>query len=181
MFDVSKLDVNKIIGRFLRMVKFDNTVYKEIEEDESANIDALLIVLVASLLSAIGGAISVHANFGGFILQFLGNVLVRWLLWSAVIWLVGTRLFGGQATFWEMARLLGYASAPMALGILNVIPCVNILIALATFVLSLYIGFLAVREGLDLPTDKTIFTILISAVGVVIIYVIFGLLGIGLL
>lgn len=180
MFDLAKLDINRIIARFLRMIKFDNTVYKEIEEDEDSNIDALLIVIVAALLSAIGGAVAARAGFGGFILQFIGNVLVRWLLWTAVIWFVGTRLFGGQATFIEMARLMGYATAPMALGLLNLIPCVGLLIAIVTFALSLYIGFLAVREGLDLPTDKTIFTILISAVAVIIIYVVLGFLGVAL-
>jgi hypothetical protein len=181
MLDVSKLDINRIIGRFVRMAKFDNTVYKEIEEDESSNIDALLIVLVASVLAAIGGAIGGRAGFGGLILMFLGNVLLRWLLWSAVTWFVGTRVFGGQSNFMEMARLLGYASVPMALGILNVIPCIGFLISLATFAVSIYIGFLAIREGLDLPTDKTILTIVISAVAVIIIYVILGLLGIGLM
>lgn len=180
MFDLAKLDVNRIIGRFMRMIKFDNTVYKEIEDDENSNIDALVIVLVASLLAAIGGTIATGGGFGGLVLQFLGNVLVRWLLWSVVVWYIGTKLFGGQATFTEMARLLGYASAPMAVGILNIIPCIGWLISLATFILSLYIGFLAVREGLDLPTDKTIITILISAVIVIIIYVILGVLGIGL-
>jgi len=178
MFDLSKLDVNRIISRFLRMIKFDNTVYKEIEEDESSNIDALLIVLVASLLAAIGTAINAGSGFGGLILQFLSNVLVRWLLWSYITVLVGTRVFGGQSTFMEMARVLGYASAPMVFGILSVIPCAGILISILTFALSVYIGFLAIREALDLPTDKTIFTILISAVAVIIVYVILGLLGI---
>jgi hypothetical protein len=180
MFTLGTLDINRIVTRLLRMVKFDNTVYKEIEEDENSNIDAIVIVVVAALLSAIGGAIGGRSGFGGFIGQLLANVLVRWLLWSAVIWLVGTRMFGGQASFYEMARLLGYASAPMLLGILNVIPCVNVLIGILTFALSLYIGFLAVREGLDLPTDKTIFTILISAVAVAIIYIVLAVLGIGL-
>ncbi|NLG28679.1 MAG: hypothetical protein GX557_12265 [Chloroflexi bacterium] len=181
MFDLAKLDVNRIIGRLLRMVKFDNTVYKEIEEDENANTDALVIVLVAGLLAAIGGAIGAGSGFVGFILQFVGNVLVRWLLWSAVTWYVGTKLFGGQATFIEMARVLGYATAPMALGLLSLIPCVGIIVAIATFALSVYIGFLAVREALDLPTDKTIFTILISAVAVIVIYVLLAIIGLPLM
>ena len=94
---------------------------------------------------------------------------------------VGTRLFGGQATFWEMARCLGYATAPSALGILGVIPCVGFLVGIVAWILSLVIGFYATREALDLPTDKTIITVIIGWVVVLVVNLILAsILGVSM-
>ncbi|MBC7317604.1 MAG: YIP1 family protein, partial [Chloroflexi bacterium] len=83
-------------------------------------------------------------------------------------------LFQGEATFWEMARTLGYANAPTALGLLAFIPCVGPIISLAAWVLSLIVGFYAVREALDLPTDKSILTIIIGWIVVVVVSIVVG-------
>jgi hypothetical protein len=166
----------KISQRVIRMVKFDNTVYKDIEADEAANSEALAIVIVACLLSAVGSGVAsleAGAGFGGFLRSFLGGAIIRpligWLLWSWVTMFVGTRLYKADTNFWEMARCLGYANAPVALGILAVIPCLGWLVALAAWILSLVFGFLAAREALDLTTEKTIITI---AIGWVVVFVI---------
>jgi hypothetical protein len=171
------VDVNRIIQRLTRMLRFDNTVYSEIEHDETANTEAAVVVLVAAFLAALGSGFASQGFILAFILRLLAGVLLQWLLWSYVTMFVGTRLFGGKATFWEMARCLGYANAPTALGLLGVIPCLGLIAGLVAFVLSLVFGFLATREALDLPTDKTIITIVIGWVIVVIIYIVLGLLG----
>ena len=152
---------NQMIQRLIRIAKFDNTVWADIEHDENANAEAIVIVVIASLLSALGVWINT-GQFGQFILRLLAGTLLNWLLWSWVTQIVGTKLFGGEATFWEMGRTLGYANAPAALGILSVIPCLGAIISLITLVFSLVIGFLAVREALDLPSDKALLTIVIG-------------------
>jgi len=161
--------LQKMIERIVRVVKLDHTVWGEIEADEAANTEAVAIVVVAYLLSALGSALAVWlyggsfgTGLGTFFLQLIVGVLLSWLLWAYVTMLVGTKLFGGQATFWEMGRTLGYASAPAAVGILAAIPCLGPIIGLVAGLLSLVLGFFAIREALDLPTDKSIFTILIS-------------------
>ena len=75
---------------------------------------------------------------------------------------VGTSLFGGEADLGEMLRVIGFAQAPQVLSIFSFIPCVGWLISLAGWVLSIYTGFLAVQEGLDLDTGKTIATVVIG-------------------
>jgi len=161
--------LERMIARIVRVVKLDATVYEEIEHDESANVEAAIIVGVASVLSALGSAIAVWvaggrfgAGIGSFFIRLILGVGLNWLLWSYVTMLVGTKLFGGEATFFEMARTLGYANAPMVLGILAAIPCLGPIVGIVAWVLSLVAGFFAVREALDLPTDKTIITIVIG-------------------
>jgi hypothetical protein len=168
--------VEKIIGRVIRIIKLDQTVWPEIEHDEEANTEAAVVVVVAALLGAIGSLIA-GTGFGGAIIALILGVLLNWLLWSWVTMFVGTRLFKGEATFWEMARMVGYANAPQALGLFAFIPCVGAIIALIAFVLSLVIGFFAVREALDLPTEKAILTIIIGWVVIVIVNVILGAIG----
>ena len=170
---MSELNLNQVLQRLTRIAKFDTSVFQEIEHDESANIEAGLVVVVSSLLGAVGAALS-GRGLGGFLVQFVVGTLLNWLLWSYVTMLIGTRLFEGKANFWEMARTLGYANAPAALGILNAIPCARGLVGFATWVLSLVIGFLAVREALDLPTDKAAITVVVGWVVVLVVYIVLG-------
>ena len=163
--------LQKIMERIVRVVKLDATVYAEIEQDEGANVEAAIIVGLASLLSALGAAIAIWAyggtfgyGLGTFFVSLISGVVLNWLLWAYVTMFVGTKLFGGESTFMEMARMLGYANAPRVLGILALIPCLGAIIGLVAWVLSLITGFFAVREALDLPTDKSIITMIISGV-----------------
>jgi len=148
----------KIIGRIVRIIKFDQTVYKEIEEDTGANGEAAIVVVVASILSAIGAGIY-RRNFGAFAFDLIVGVLLFWLLVSYVTMLIGTRLYKGETNFWEMARCIGYANAPRILGIFGAIPCIGWLASLAAIILTLVVAFFAIREALDLPTEKTLVSI----------------------
>ena len=162
------MDWDRIIRRQTRMAKADWSVFGEIAQDESATAEAGVIVLAVSLVSAVGAGLT-RRGLGGFLATLVVGALLNWLLWSFVTQFVGTRLFGGEATFWEMARSIGYANAPGVLGILQVSPCLGRRAGLVGLVLSLVLGFFAVRETLDLPTDKTIITIVVGWVIVVII------------
>jgi len=176
--------LQKMIERIVRVVKLDATVYEEIEQDEAANVEAAIIVGVASLLTALGSAIAVWTagarfgtGLGTFFISLISGIVLNWLLWAYLTMLVGTKMFGGQATFQEMARTLGYANAPRVLGILGAFTCLGAIIGIVAWVLSLIAGFFAVREALDLPTDKSIITMVISGV---IIFVVTSLVGIAL-
>jgi len=90
--------------------------------------------------------------------------------------LIGTKLFGGEATLQEMLRLIGFAYAPQLLGI---IPCVGGLIGA---IWSLIASFFAIREGLDLDTGKTLLTVGLGWLLIFILnWVLGSLLGIGVL
>lgn len=168
---------DRIIQRMIRIIKFDVAVYNEIEADESATQEAWLIVIVTSFLAALGSAIAastMQAGFFGPLIASLVAGIVGWLLWAAVTWLIGTRLFQGQATYWELARTLGYASAPRVLGLLAFIGCLGSIAGIVGAVLALIAGFFAVREALDLTTEKAILTILIGWAIVFVLSFIFG-------
>ncbi len=145
---------DKIIARLTRMLKMDHTVYDEIAIDEDATQEAAIIVAITALLTALGTVFG--GDFGRFLSALLRQILVGWVLWSAIVWLVGGRLFAGQGTFINVLRVLGYVTAPLLLGIIPVFG------SLIGGILSLVLAFFAIRETMDLTTEKTILTIIIG-------------------
>ena len=173
--------LDQIIQRLVRIAKFDTTVFEEIEHDENANTEAAIVVVVASLLAALGAAISGGGATGfGFSLVM---AVISWLIWSYLTMFMGTRLFQGETNFWEMARVIGYASAPNALGILGVFGCLGGIVSFAASILSLVISVIAIREALDLPTEKAILTAVIGWIVIVVVTAILGsaVLGVSML
>jgi hypothetical protein len=174
-----------MLDRVLRVVKLDKSVYAEVEADEMATSQAAIVVAIVAVLSAIGGGVGTLVTAGGtgFLRAFLGAILstfVGWLVWSAVTYFVGTSLFKGEATIGEMLRVIGFAQAPQVLGLFSFIPCVGWLFSLAGWLLSLYTGFLAIQEGLDLDTGKTLATVAIGWVVAFVVSLVIGLiLGVG--
>ena len=125
--------------------------YNEIEHDRSATLPALIVVVVATGLGGIGSAIAAESNvvvgsIGGAVTGVIG-----WIVWSAIALQVGRRAFGGTADLGEMLRVIGFAFAPLAIG---VIPWLGFIGALWTLVAAV----IAIREGLDFSTGNAVVT-----------------------
>jgi hypothetical protein len=171
-----------MINRIMRAIRLDWTVFREIATDPKAMTEAAIIVVVVSLMSAIGSFIGAFvaqrgagAAFGSLFYELLiGGILIGWLGWSVLTYFVGTRFFKGKTNIPEMLRVLGYASAPRLLGFLSFIPCVGWLIALAGAILSLIAGVLAIREAMEFDTGKAILTVVISWIVVIAITLVVG-------
>ena len=91
--------------------------FEEIEHNTSLTLSAALIVLLVSLVSGVGNGLFNSFRDKTFLSGFLGSlisVILGWLIWSAVTWFVGTRLFKGQADLGEMLRVIGFAYLPYA-------------------------------------------------------------------
>ncbi len=135
--------------------------------------------MIVSLVAAIGSLFGSN-GFLMFLFTFVFAV-GGWLLWSWVTMFVGTRMFGGQADFWQMARVLGYARIPSILGVFSAIPCVGWLLSLAGGILSLILGVVAIRESMELTTEKAIITVVIGWIALMIVMAIpAAILGVSL-
>ncbi|HOT90236.1 MAG TPA: Yip1 family protein [Anaerolineae bacterium] len=121
------------------------------------------------------------SSFIGAFLGALVSSFIGWVAWSAVTYFVGTTLFHGEATLGEMLRVIGFAQAPLLLNVLSFIPCLGSIISLVAWLLSLYTGYLAIKEGLDLDTGKTIATVAIGWVVAFVISLVVGMVfGVGM-
>ncbi len=107
-----------LTDRMLGAAKLDIQIYEEVEADESATVQAAIVVGIVSVASGIGSAQAGAAGmFGGLVAAFLG-----WLIWSGVTYLIGDKLLGGTASWGELLRTLGFAQSPGVLYLLGILP-----------------------------------------------------------
>ncbi len=149
-----------MIERIIGVFKLDAETFEQIEHDETATTQALMVVLAVSLIGALGGLIG-----GGGIKGFLNPIIstfVGWLLWSGATYFVGTSLFGGQADIGEMLRVVGFAYAPM---VLSIIPCFGWIIGLLWTLAAMVV---AIRQGLDIDTTQAV---IVGVIGFVLVFI----------
>ncbi len=173
-----------MVNRILRVFRLDASVFREVAEDQGAMGQAAIIVIVVTLLAAIGGAIGLilnEAEVGSAILNlfvtWIVNILIGWIGWAVLTYFVGTLLFQGRTDIPEMMRVLGYASAPRLLGILGIIPCLGWIAALAGAIWALIAGVIAIREAMEFDTGKAVITVVISWVIAFVITFAIGLVA----
>ena len=168
-----------MLDRILRIIKLDFPVFKDIESDPKATQEAGIIVAAASVLSGIGSAVGAEKP----VMAFLGAVIsgiVGWIVWSFVSNFIGGVLYKSKGTFENMLRVIGYANAPQLLGVLNIIPCVGWIGALAGAVLSFIASIMAIREGLDLDTGQAVIVALLGFLALLLVSVVVGaIFGVG--
>lgn len=165
--------------RMIGAAMLNVATYEEVEADQTATSQAAVVVAVVAIASAIGNYFR-HGGRG--IIGAVIAALIGWLLWSAITYFVGTRLFHGTATMGEMLRTLGFAQSPGVLLILAIIPVLGWLIILVVALWQLVAGIIAIRQALDFTTGKAVLTALIGWVAVWIINAVLlgALLGGGL-
>jgi hypothetical protein len=167
----------------MRAARLDVSLYEEVEADTTATSQALSVVVLVAVASALSAILSAAMQntmsvIVGSVIFTIVSSLLGWAVWSYAVFFVGTRLFGGTATYGELLRTLGFASSPGVLRIFGFVPVVGGIIGLVLFVWLLVTGFVATRQALDIDNAKTIFTIIIAAIAllivIAIISVIFG-------
>ncbi len=164
-----------MIGRIMRLVRLDSTVFEEIAADPNATIEAVVIVTISASLSALGFAILSESVLPSFIGGLI-NGLAGWVVWSAVTCFVGKSVFRGRGTLEQMLRVLGYASAPNALGIFAFIPCVGLLAAFGGWLIFLVAGVLAIKETLDVNLSTAIGVAIVGAIATGMLYAVVGII-----
>jgi hypothetical protein len=178
-----------LTDRMLRAAKLDKSLYNEVEADTSATPQALTVVVIVAIASgigfAIGGAMG-RAGAGSIVGGLIAGVLLALVGWAVVAFFtywVGTRFFGGTATYGELLRTLGYATTPGVLNILAFIPVLGGLILFVTWIWTLVCEYVAIREALDLDNGRTIATIIVAiiayAVVAIVITAVLAAIGLG--
>ena len=149
-----------MIPLLIGALKGDVATFEQVEHDESATIQAGVVVLIASVLTGVGSAIGQSLNDGspgrGFIVGLIA-ALLGWLVWSAATHFVGTKFFGAQSTVGEMLRVIGFAHVVLWL---TVIPFIGFFAGFW----FLFVAFKAIRAGLDIGTGPTVVVVLIGFV-----------------
>lgn len=156
-----------MLERMIRAAKLDVEFYETVEHDRGYTGEAFLVVATTALLWGIGQWILPGTKFFGSVVGGVAGAIVGWVIWAFITNVVGKQ-FGGTSDTGEMLRVLGYASSPMALGI---VPGIGHLVG---GVWALIAAVVAVRQGQDFSTGKAVGTIII---GWIVYVVARGILG----
>lgn len=144
--------------RMMGAATLDVATYEEVEADRTATGQAAAVVAMAAVAAAIG---ALGAGMGGIVGALLGQ-LFWWAVASGVVYLIGTRLFGGTADWGELLRTMGFAQAPGVLFAVGIIPVLGWLVAMAAAVWMLVTTVVAIRQALDVTTGKAVLTALVA-------------------
>ncbi len=161
---------SSLIGRMIRAAMLDEQLYEEVEHDQSATRQAMLVVVLGAVAAGIG------ALYGGLLALVVSIVaaLIGWAVYAFVAYWVGTHIFRGphtSATWGELLRTLGFANSPKVLLVLLIIPVVGLFIALAVFIWTLITTVIAIRSALDFTTGRAIATAVVSWIALLLVFV----------
>jgi hypothetical protein len=172
-----------LFKRMIRAAKLETSLYEEVEADPTATGQAMLAVAIASVCAGIGSGLdgilrglSGEASFFSLIFG-VATALFSWLVWSFVTYIVGTRVFGGTATYGELLRTIGFSDSPGAIRILTFIPFIGGIVSAIAFLWVLIAMVTAVRQALDFTTGKAILTCIVGLILLLVLAVLLAFLS----
>jgi Yip1 domain len=157
--------MSSFVDRVVGAARLDPRIYEEVETDTTATPQAMGVVVLAAVSSGIGAA---TLGATGAVTTIVG-ALVGWVVWAALIWLVGTKVLPEPRTrsdIGELLRTIGFASSPGLLLVLRIIPLVGLLVGLVVWIWQLAATVVAVRQALDYTSTGR--AVLVCAIGWVI-------------
>jgi hypothetical protein len=136
-------------NRMLFSAELSTDIYEEVEADRTALPQATGVVILSSLAAGIGSL--QQAGAGGLVLLTV-TALLSWLIWSAITYVVGTRLLPEPQTrtdYGELLRTIGFSSSPGIIRVLGVIPGLMGIVFFVAGIWMLVAMVVAVRQALD--------------------------------
>lgn len=165
--------------RIVGAMKLNPATFQEVENDPTAMGQAVGVIVLAAVASGIGAIW--FTGLTGLVMGVL-RALVAYLIWAAIVWLIGTKVMPEPATkadFPETFRVVAFAAAPGLLSVLTIIGIIPILgwliaalIGLLILIWTIAAMVIAVREVFDYSTTgKAAIVVIIGAIAYLIINV----------
>jgi hypothetical protein len=146
-----RLSVGTFVGRVLGAITLRSHTYEDVEADRQATLQAVVIVVLASVAGGIGSMGLGVRSTQSVAVGTLG-ALIGWVAWAVLTYVIGTRLLPEpqtRATVGELLRTLGFAAAPGLLRVFGAIPLLGLVLYGLASVWMLIAMVVAVRHALD--------------------------------
>ena len=159
---------NSFLMRIVKCSMFNSDAYEDVEHDESAMSQALIIVLIqGTALGLYQSKFLFDTLSPGVVLGSVIYGMLSWALFAWITYFVGTRIFRTnetEADWGQLARTLGFASAPRILffGILFFSSSIMQSMASIITLWVLVTSFIAIRQALELTNLRALGTTLVS-------------------
>ncbi len=173
---------NSLVQRMMGAARLNVPTYEEVEHDESATPQAVIVVVLASIAAGIG-ALNNDDRTAGFISGLVSSLL-GWVVSAALVYFIGTRLLAGahtQATFGQVLRTLGFANTAGILAVFGFLPAIGWVFVVVAGILVLIARFIAIRSALDISTGRAIAVAVATViVSIIISAILAGIFGVDL-
>ena len=180
---------HSFVDRIVGAVKLSRPIFDEVRRDPTAMMQAAGIVVVTGLLSGIsqfadvrGQTIEIDDRTYEVTNSVLGPLasgiaiailaLLSWVIASLVFRIVGTKMLGSPETdiqWQEVARPLGFASAPSLLIILTPIPILGFIVGSIVGLWAFAAQIVAMSETFRVSKLRSFAIILVSWIGLAIV------------
>ena len=153
-----------MLQRMIGAARLDVHTFEEVEADQGATKQALMVVVLVSIASGIGAL----GTGGNFVIGFVGGIVlgvVGWAIWAFIVYFVGTRILSTpetHATWGQLARTTAFAQTPGLLRVFGFIPFLGGLLVFIGAIWTLVAMVIAIRQALDYQSTR-------RAIGVVLI------------
>lgn len=141
--------MSTMVQRMVGAAKLNAATYEEVEADASATGQAMAVVCLSAVASAIG-AIG-HGGIRGPVVGLLG-ALLGWFIWAGLTWFIGTKLLPEaqtEASPGQLLRTTGFSASPGILRVFGFIPVLGGVLSSIASVWMLAAMVVAVRQALD--------------------------------
>ncbi|MEX0749727.1 MAG: YIP1 family protein [Dehalococcoidia bacterium] len=183
MSQAGGMDVNSLMQKVRRLAMLDTTVFDEVRADASYTLPAAAVAVVSTLLFALGTWLwwifEDGPDSGEFFLKsvIIGTIisLIVFGVAVGVTYVMLTQVFRARADMNELVRVMGFATLPLALGLLFFLPG-GFGFGLSLLALAVTFGTLviAVQSATDAPAGRALAA---TAVGFLVWIAILSLFG----
>ena len=165
---------SELVDRMVHGVMLNTDVFKEVHEDDSANLQALTVVLIVAVVQNISLFLVGLFWFGffgsiGFVARAMGDAMVSWVIWLVVAYVLCKVLFRSRAGFLQVFRTLAYAYVPAIFLFFQVIPLYGVTLAALTYLALIEYGVLALRPALRGSIAKAFLASFIGWTGLLVV------------
>ena len=177
--------MEKMLERMLGAALLKVDTFEDVEHDRSATLQALLVVILVSISSGVGGLLRDEISVVNAVVFGVVLGVVSWAVWALGTWIVGSTILktaDTEADWGQLARGTGFAQAPGIFSFLVFIPFVGGLIGIVIVIWKFAAMLIAVRQCLDYTsTWRAFFVVLITFIPwLIIVGIVSALLGIGI-
>src|SRR5687768_5903340 len=155
--------------RAIGAARLEVPVFEEIEADETATSQALLVVVLSSLAAGIGLS---SGLYNAPVLHRVMLALLLWVFWAISTYVVGVYVMPEPQTrtsVGELLRTIGFAASPGMLRIFGMIPAIGGTIYVISTVWMLVAMVIAIRQALDYKSTgrAVVVCVITGVIGVV--------------
>lgn len=173
--------------KLIRAARLDSSLYEAVEHDPAALKHAALAIILVNIFSGIGygiysflrgspvfpggirlAAVPIPVALSILIVLSVVVALIKWLILTGIIYLIGVKVFRGTAGFKEVARTIAFAYAPVIFQVLLpmgiLLSGLDLLLLLGTNLWMIVALLIAVRQSLDLTTGKAFLVVLFGGI-----------------